>query len=94
LFAHKCRFIPGYCLGNFKFDYAIPHLRVLVEIDGKTYHKEEKPTEDGLPKPLVPGTKAWVVHEHGWKLVRVQNGPRLRERFIAEVLKACQVVKA
>ena len=84
----KCRFKRNYRIGKFKFDVAIPRLRLLIETDGGTFHKKEKPPEDGVPKPLREGTRAWVVHHNDWKLIRIRNGPDFEERLGREIEQA------
>ena len=88
------RFEREFKLGNFEFDFALPSVRVLVEIDGRTYHRHsdyEDETED--QPPPTPGTKRYAAQEAGWTLVRVRNGVRLVDRFFRKVTQAVAVVK-
>lgn len=78
-------FQRNFQLGKFRFDFALPGLHLLVEVDGNTYHKKESPSPDGLPKKMRYGTKRWVADQAGWKMVRIQNGPYFKKRFWQEI---------
>jgi very-short-patch-repair endonuclease len=95
LTAAKSRFIREFKLGQFEFDFAIPSLKVLVEIDSRSYHQGSDTEDVNEGKvPPAPGTKRHAALAAGWKLVRVRNGPRLVQRFFAKVTQAVAVVNA
>ena len=89
----KFRFVQNYPVGKFEFDFAFPAIRVLAEVDGRTYHRacEEPDKKEFGEELLKPGTKAWTANRHGWTLVRVRNGPRLMQRFQHAVASATRV---
>lgn len=63
-------------LGKYRFDFAFSRFKLLLEIDGKTFHRKE-------PNSL----KASVAQKYGWTLCRIENG----EHLISRVMEAiCQ----
>lgn len=71
-----------YGLANFVFDFALPRLRLLIEIDSKTYHSA------AWRKKRDANKTAWAT-QNGWHLARLRS-PDLRQ----QVLHAISVRKA
>jgi very-short-patch-repair endonuclease len=59
------KFYQEYELKKFKFDFAIPRLRLLIEIDSRSYHRYPRQKANDRAK-----TK--VAEEQKWSLLRVQ----------------------
>jgi very-short-patch-repair endonuclease len=70
-------FIAEYKVGAAKFlyDFAFPKLKLLLEVDSRTWHRSER-------KRRVDAVKKANAVTHGWKLVRVFNGPKVGLRAV------------
>jgi len=71
-----------YPLGRYVFDFAFLRVKLLVEIDGRTYHK-------GKPNRL----KAELAKQHGFTLLRFRSGEKLVDRVVKAVRAHLDVVK-
>ena len=70
-------FNAEYRVGTAKFfyDFAFPRLKLLLEIDSRTWHGSKR-------KRRVDAAKKANAEAHGWKLVRVFNGPKIGLRAV------------
>lgn len=59
-------FTQEYKLGPYWFDFAVPGLRLLIEVDGRTYHRH--PSRQARDR-----AKQALAESGGWKLVRVSR---------------------
>jgi very-short-patch-repair endonuclease len=67
-------------LGKFVYDFAIPALRMLIEIDGQTYHR-------GYGKKIKDELKDKLAIEKEWKLCRIRYSSHLEGDVEGAVLK-------
>jgi len=84
-------YVREFKIGEFSYDFAFPRLKVLLEVDGWTYHRY-KPSGKH-----TKGSREAVATDAGWKLIHVMNGPGLNKRAVTAVLRAAygdSVVKA
>jgi len=58
--------VPEYRVKGLYYDFAIPFARLLVEVDGATYHA-------CFAKKKRDFVKQKVAEQEGWRLVRVKN---------------------
>lgn len=68
-------FVAEYKIGKFLYDFAFPRLKLLLEVDSRTWHSSKH-------KKHVDRVKGGIANEHGWKLVRVFNGPKVGLRAV------------
>ena len=68
-------FIAEYKIGKFIYDFAFPKLMLLLEADSRTWHSSKH-------KRRVDAVKHVNAEAHGWKLVRVNNGPKVGNRAV------------
>lgn len=54
-----------YSLGPFIYDFAVPKIRLLIEVDSKTYHR-------GNRKLARDREKDALARREGWAIVRVR----------------------
>jgi very-short-patch-repair endonuclease len=59
------RFVQEYRLGKFYYDFAIPRLRMLLEIDPHSYHRL-------AVQQLKDTAKDKFAEKHGWLVARVR----------------------
>ena len=69
-----------YPIGKFIFDFAIPKIRLLIEVDSKTWH-------ESYLKKRRDKAKNQIATEQHWRLVRLTNGPRLKRR-VREIIES------
>jgi len=73
-FVFECEFK----VENFFFDFALPHLRVLIEIDSYSYHKGIRAEKDGR--------KAQAAKKAGWDLLRFKPSKRLKVKVLRSLM--------
>ena len=59
------RFVQEYRLGKFYYDFAIPAIRLLVEIDPHSYHRL-------AVQQLRDTVKDVLAQRHGWRVARIR----------------------
>ena len=59
------RFIQEYKLKKFIYDFAVPRLRLLIEVDSRSYHSYPR-------QKARDRAKTKLADEDGWFLLRVQ----------------------
>jgi DNA mismatch endonuclease (patch repair protein) len=84
----KIKFINGYQLGKFLFDFAIPKKRILIEADGDYFHYNTKvckknPNKMQLQKIKIDKRKKEFAKKNNWKLLRFW------EQNIKKDVKSC-----
>ena len=62
-------------LEGFYYDFSIPSLNLLIEIDSHTYHKQ-------ISRQRIDRAKDAVAKRMGWKLVRVRD-PDIEGKLVA-----------
>jgi very-short-patch-repair endonuclease len=78
----KYSYKRNFKLGKYRFDFAFLRFKLLLEIDGKSYHKHTPNSR-----------KAALARKHGWTLVRISNGKHLIRRVMETVCEHATVVK-
>ena len=68
-------------IGPFIFDFAVPRLRLLIEVDSVSYHTTAS-------KKKRDQAKTHLVLEQGWRLVRLKPSKHLRNDAFAAVQEA------
>ena len=68
-------FVAERKIGAFIYDFAFPNLNLLLEVDSRTWHRSRH-------KRKVDAVKHANAETHGWKLVRVFNGPKIGKRAV------------
>lgn len=68
-------FVAERKIGAFVYDFAFPNLNLLLEVDSRTWHHSKH-------KRQVDAVKHANAETHGWKLVRVFNGPKIGKRAV------------
>lgn len=61
------RFIQDYPMGPWFYDFAFPTLRLMLEIDGRSYHQTPRQRDRDA-------VKEQFARSRGWKLVRLTAG--------------------
>ena len=67
-----------YPLGPFRYDFAIPALRAIVEVDSHTYH-------DHPSRKARDRAKSALAESGGWTVCRVRAGSELRLRLRLQI---------
>ncbi|MDB6175053.1 MAG: hypothetical protein JWL59_4364 [Chthoniobacteraceae bacterium] len=78
---HMLIFVPEYQMDKATFDFAIPSLKLLIEIDSKSYHSSERQKKRDRWKTAV-------AKENEWTLFRIQPCPKMElkiERAVLEI---------
>lgn len=84
LAASGLKFVQEHSLGPFWFDFAIPSLMLLVEIDSHTYHR--------FPRQLRRDRdKQRYAEAGGWKVVRVRRPDAAGKVTAAADLRAAEL---
>jgi very-short-patch-repair endonuclease len=74
----QCRALAEYPLGPYIYDFAIPRLRLLIEVDSKQWHRAYDRRRRDRQKDSHASSEQWT-------LVRITVGPDL-ERNVAQVV--------
>ena len=64
--------------GSYFFDFAIPKLRLLLEIDGWSYHHTRR-------QRVRDACKHKFAEEQGWKLIRLKNKSKVGQRAVKAI---------
>jgi very-short-patch-repair endonuclease len=83
LLASGRHFIQEFNLAPYWFDFAVPALRMLIEVDGYTYHHRPWQRKRDKAKDAAGQAK-------GWRVVRLQNNPQLPVRLETALLARAQ----
>ena len=60
---HRLQVIPQYEVSRYRIDFALPHQKVAIELDGHEYHKtKEQRTKDAQ--------RERYLQKHGWQVIR------------------------
>jgi very-short-patch-repair endonuclease len=77
--------VAEYPLGHFIYDFAVPRLRLLMEIDSKSYHR--------FPRQIKRDQlKTAFAKEQHWELVRLRTSSELRLAAIETVRNRAQAL--
>ena len=71
--------IPQFAIDIFNVDFAIPSLKLAIEIDGGNWHDSEKKRKQDSKKTLY-------LTLQGWKVVRFSNHQRKIEQVIKDAI--------
>jgi very-short-patch-repair endonuclease len=84
LLATGTPFTQEYQLGPYWFDFAVPSLRLLVEVDGRTYHRH--PSRRARDR-----VKQELAEANGWRVARVSRPDVAGKVRAAYDLRECEV---
>jgi very-short-patch-repair endonuclease len=79
LFSLGLHFIQEFAIESARFDFALPSIRLLFEIDSKKFHKTARQISNDKRKNAL-------AKMHGWNLVRVKPGMDIDETIRANVI--------
>jgi very-short-patch-repair endonuclease len=65
--------------GKFRPDFTFPLLKLRIDVDGLKWHRGKPAGVD------TPGSREYTLSRNGWRLVHIQNGPRLVRRFLKAI---------
>lgn len=69
------RFQYQFTLGRYRFDLAFPRQRLLIELDGKSWHNSRR-------SRARDACKQRYAESEGWRVVHIPNGPGLFKRIV------------
>lgn len=63
-------------LGHYWFDFSVPSVRLLIEVDSQTYHSGKRKLRDV--------SKQFLAESQGWQVIRVRR-PDIKGKLVAAV---------